>query len=150
VGHPVAVGQELLPVAEVGFERIGLLLGVEPLCFAHSGSVEAAQRQLPGPGKHAVGAVEAPAVCLGEDVVHDLQHQEQLRLAPGILRHHKRGVHLVLLQASRVLLDTCLSQPQHYCRSVAVETMNEIGFCFGILLCNSSISAKLLKEVCLP
>ena len=29
VGHPVAVGQELLPVAEVGLERIRLLLRVE-------------------------------------------------------------------------------------------------------------------------
>ncbi len=50
IGYPVAIGQELLLVAEVGLEHIGLLLGVEPPCFAHSRSVEAAQRQLPGPG----------------------------------------------------------------------------------------------------
>ena len=50
VGHPVAVRQELLLVPEVSLERIGLLLRVEPPCFAHSRSVEAAQRQLPGPG----------------------------------------------------------------------------------------------------
>jgi hypothetical protein len=42
IGHPVTVGQELLPVTEVGLERIGLLLGVEPPCFAHSRNVEAA------------------------------------------------------------------------------------------------------------
>ncbi len=43
VGYLVAIGQELLLVAEVSLERIGLLLGVEPPCFAHSRSVEAAQ-----------------------------------------------------------------------------------------------------------
>ena len=33
VGHPVAVSQELLPVAEVGLERIRLLLRVERACL---------------------------------------------------------------------------------------------------------------------
>jgi hypothetical protein len=42
VGHPVVVGQELLLIAEVNLERIGLLLRVEPPCFAHSRNVEAA------------------------------------------------------------------------------------------------------------
>lgn len=43
VGHPVAVRQELLLVAEVSLECTGLLLRVEPPCLAHSRSVEAAQ-----------------------------------------------------------------------------------------------------------
>jgi hypothetical protein len=42
VGYLVAVSQELLLVAEVGPERIRLLLRVEPLCFAYGCSVEAA------------------------------------------------------------------------------------------------------------
>ena len=54
VGYPVAIGQELLLIAEVSLERIRLLLRVEPPCLAHSRSVEAAQRQLPGLGQHAV------------------------------------------------------------------------------------------------
>jgi len=72
VGHPVAVSQELLSVVKVGLERACLLLRVEPLCLAHGSSVKAAQRQLPWPGQHAVEAVEAPAVRLREDLVHDL------------------------------------------------------------------------------
>ena len=66
VGHPVAVGQELLPVAEVGLERIRLLLRVERarLLPWDSGRMEAAQRQLPWPGQHAVGTIEALAVRL--------------------------------------------------------------------------------------
>jgi hypothetical protein len=43
VGHPVDVGQELLLIAEVGPKYIRLLLGVKPLCFAYSRSVEVAQ-----------------------------------------------------------------------------------------------------------
>ena len=43
IGHPVTIDQELLPVTEVSLERIGLLLGIEPLYFAHSYSVKAAQ-----------------------------------------------------------------------------------------------------------
>ena len=42
IGHPVAVGQELLPVTEVGLERIGLLLGIKPPYFAYSRNMEAA------------------------------------------------------------------------------------------------------------
>jgi hypothetical protein len=44
VGHPVAIGQELLPVAEVSLERVGLLLGVKRayLLPCSSGSVKAA------------------------------------------------------------------------------------------------------------
>jgi hypothetical protein len=43
IGHPVVIGQELLPVTEVGLERIGLLLGIESPCLAYSSSVEMAQ-----------------------------------------------------------------------------------------------------------
>jgi hypothetical protein len=46
VGHPVAVSQELLLVAEVGPKCIRLLLRVEPPCFAHGYSMEAAQYEL--------------------------------------------------------------------------------------------------------
>jgi hypothetical protein len=42
VGHPVAVSQELLLVAEVGPERIRLLLRVEPPCFAYGCNMETA------------------------------------------------------------------------------------------------------------
>jgi hypothetical protein len=42
VGHPVAVSQELLLVAEVGPERIRLLLRVEPPCFAYGCSIKTA------------------------------------------------------------------------------------------------------------
>jgi hypothetical protein len=42
IGHPVAVNQELLLVAEIGPKRIKLLLRVEPPCFAYSCSIEAA------------------------------------------------------------------------------------------------------------
>jgi hypothetical protein len=42
ISHPVAVSQELLLVAEVGPERIRLLLRVEPLCFAYGCSMEVA------------------------------------------------------------------------------------------------------------
>jgi hypothetical protein len=42
VSHPVAVSQELLLVAEIGPERIRLLLRVEPPCFAYGCSVEVA------------------------------------------------------------------------------------------------------------
>ncbi|PMD13122.1 hypothetical protein NA56DRAFT_712439 [Hyaloscypha hepaticicola] len=134
VGHPVAVGQELLPVAEVSLERIGLLLGVEPPCFAHSRSVEAAQCQLPGPGQYTVWTIEAPAVCLYKDLVYNLQYQEQLGLALGSLGYSERGVYLVLLQVPRVFLDTSPSQSRHYHRPVTVKAMNDIGFYFGILL----------------
>ncbi len=52
VGHPVAVRQELLLVAEVGLKRIRLLLRVERAYLLPwgGGSIEAAQRQLPWPG----------------------------------------------------------------------------------------------------
>ncbi len=52
VGYPVAIGQELLLVAEVSLERARLLLRVERagLLPCNSSSIEAAQRQLPGPG----------------------------------------------------------------------------------------------------
>jgi hypothetical protein len=42
VGHPVAVSQELLLVAEIGPKRIRLFLRVEPPCFAYGCSMEAA------------------------------------------------------------------------------------------------------------
>jgi hypothetical protein len=42
VGYPVAIGQELLLVAEVDLEYTGFFLGVEPLCFAYSCRIEAA------------------------------------------------------------------------------------------------------------
>jgi hypothetical protein len=42
VGHPVAIRQELLLVAEVGLKRIRLFLRVEPPCFAYSRSIKAA------------------------------------------------------------------------------------------------------------
>ena len=72
IGHPVAIGQELLPVAEVSLECIGLLLGVEPPCLAHSSSVEAAQCQLAGPGQYTVWAVKVLVMCLYKDLVHNL------------------------------------------------------------------------------
>ena len=88
-------------------------------------------------------------MCLYKDLVHDLQHQEQLGLALGSLGHSERGVHLVLLQAPRVLLDASPSQSRHYRKPVTVKAMNDIGFCFGILLCNSCVLVELPKEVCL-
>jgi hypothetical protein len=42
VSHPVVVSQELLLVAEVGPERIRLLLRVEPLYFTYGCNMEAA------------------------------------------------------------------------------------------------------------
>ncbi len=56
VGHPVAVSQELLLVAEVGLEHVKLLLRVKRagLLPWASGSIEAAQRQLPWPSQHTV------------------------------------------------------------------------------------------------
>jgi hypothetical protein len=41
IDYLVAIDQELLLVTEVGLEYIGLLLGIEPLYFAHSYSIEA-------------------------------------------------------------------------------------------------------------
>jgi len=152
VGHPVAVSQELLPVAKVGLERARLLLRVEPPCFAPgaAGGVEAAQRQLPWPGQHAVRAVEAPAVRLGEELIHNRKHQGQLRLALRRLRHREGGVHLVLPQASRVLLDARLPQPRHHGGSVAVKAADGVCFRSSVLLRDADVLVELPEEVCLP
>jgi hypothetical protein len=74
VGHPVAVSQELLLVAEIGPKRIRLFLRVEPLCFAHGYSIEAAQYELPWPGQYIVWAVEALAVRFYKDLVYYLEY----------------------------------------------------------------------------
>jgi hypothetical protein len=47
VGYLVVVSQELLLVAEIGPERIRLLLRVEPLYFAYGYNMETAQYELP-------------------------------------------------------------------------------------------------------
>jgi hypothetical protein len=76
VGHPVAVSQELLPVAEIGPKRIRFFLRVEPPCFAYGYSMETAQYELPWPGQHAVWAVETLAICFYKDLVYYLEHQD--------------------------------------------------------------------------
>jgi len=89
-------------------------------------------------------------VRLGEELIHDREHQGQLRLALRCLRHREGGVHLVLLQASRVLLDACPPQPRHRGRPVAVKAVNGVGFRSGVLLRNVDVLIELPKEVCLP